>query len=92
MVYMARRQREPSRRVGGMLNKLEASNMRFSSWMSPEHIMSTVNEYIRVLKFARKPTKEEFYAISKVAAAGIVLIGIIGFVIYLLLTLLPRYG
>ncbi|WP_245597077.1 protein translocase SEC61 complex subunit gamma [Methermicoccus shengliensis] len=73
------------------MDKFEASNMT-TSWMSAERIMSTINEYIRVLRFARKPTREEFYAISKVAAAGIVLIGLIGFVIYLLLTVLPRYG
>lgn|GEM_PF-259898 len=88
---MARRQREPSRGLRGVMDKFEASNMT-TSWMSAERIMSTINEYIRVLRFARKPTREEFYAISKVAAAGIVLIGLIGFVIYLLLTVLPRYG
>lgn len=74
------------------MDRFETSNKGISSWTSAEHITSTINEYIRVLKFARKPTREEFYAISKVAAAGIVLIGMIGFVIYLLLTLLPRYG
>jgi len=40
-------------------------------------------KYIRVLKLARTPTREEFTKIATVAAAGILLIGLIGFVIYL---------
>ncbi|MCK4459157.1 MAG: protein translocase SEC61 complex subunit gamma [Methanosarcinales archaeon] len=48
-----------------------------------------LGEYIRVLKLARKPSREEFIMIAKVAGAGILLIGFIGFVIYLLLTELP---
>ncbi|HJJ31006.1 MAG TPA: protein translocase SEC61 complex subunit gamma [Methanocorpusculum sp.] len=41
-------------------------------------------KYIRVLKLARRPTKQEFWKISAVAALGIAIIGIIGFLIYLL--------
>ncbi|MHC1593247.1 MAG: protein translocase SEC61 complex subunit gamma [Methermicoccaceae archaeon] len=75
-------------------NPLDVVKGRFegSGSISYEGIIPKIHEYIRVLKFARKPTKEEFYAISKVAAVGIVVIGIIGFVIYLLLTVLPTYG
>jgi len=40
-------------------------------------------KYIRVLKLARTPTREEFSKIATVAAAGILLIGLIGFIIYL---------
>jgi protein transport protein SEC61 subunit gamma-like protein len=49
-----------------------------------------VNEYIRVLKLARKPSREEFTMIAKVSMAGISLIGVMGFLIYVLLTELPR--
>jgi protein transport protein SEC61 subunit gamma and related proteins len=49
-----------------------------------------INEYIRVLKLARKPTREEFTAIAKVSMAGIGLIGMMGFVIYALLTEIPK--
>ncbi|HDM36141.1 MAG TPA: protein translocase SEC61 complex subunit gamma [Candidatus Syntrophoarchaeum butanivorans] len=52
------------------------------------NISETINEYIRVLRLARKPTKEEFIMISKISGAGIILIGIVGFMIYVLLTLL----
>ncbi|MCK5109157.1 MAG: protein translocase SEC61 complex subunit gamma [Methanosarcinales archaeon] len=48
-----------------------------------------IGEYTRVLKLARKPSREEFIMIAKVAGAGILLIGFIGFVIYLILTELP---
>ena len=40
-------------------------------------------KYLRVLKLARTPTREEFSKIATVAAAGILLIGLIGFIIYL---------
>jgi protein transport protein SEC61 subunit gamma-like protein len=41
-------------------------------------------KYLRVLKLARTPTREEFGKIATVAAAGVLLIGLIGFIIYLL--------
>jgi protein transport protein SEC61 subunit gamma-like protein len=49
-----------------------------------------IQEYIRVLKLARKPDKEEFMMIAKVSMAGIALIGMMGFLVYVLLTELPR--
>ncbi|MBC7079580.1 MAG: protein translocase SEC61 complex subunit gamma [Methanothrix sp.] len=49
-----------------------------------------LGEYIRVLKLARKPTREEFMMIGKVSITGIFLIGMIGFIIYALLTELPK--
>lgn len=50
-----------------------------------------MNEYLRVLKIARKPDREEFEMGAKVTGAGILLIGAIGFVFYLLANLLPQY-
>ncbi|MBO4355030.1 MAG: protein translocase SEC61 complex subunit gamma [Methanomicrobium sp.] len=46
-------------------------------------------KYIRVLKLARTPTRDEFQKIALVAAAGIGLIGIIGFIIYEIFLILP---
>jgi protein transport protein SEC61 subunit gamma and related proteins len=46
-------------------------------------------KYLRVLKLARTPTREEFQKIALVAAAGIALIGLIGFIIYELFLLVP---
>jgi len=39
-------------------------------------------KYLRVLKLARTPTREEFTKIALVAAAGVLIIGLIGFFIY----------
>jgi protein transport protein SEC61 subunit gamma and related proteins len=43
-------------------------------------------KYGRVLKMARNPTDEEFAKTSKITGLGILIIGVIGFVIYLLST------
>ena len=40
-----------------------------------------LTSYVRVLKMATTPTKEEFLQVSKIAGAGILLIGFIGFLI-----------
>jgi protein transport protein SEC61 subunit gamma-like protein len=58
--------------------------------ISLENIMNSLKQYVRILQLTRKPSKEEFLTISKVAGAGIVLIGVIGFVIYLVMVLIPR--
>jgi protein transport protein SEC61 subunit gamma-like protein len=47
-------------------------------------------KYMRVLKLARTPTREEFTKIAIVAAAGVLLIGLIGFVIYEFFIVLPH--
>jgi protein transport protein SEC61 subunit gamma-like protein len=41
-----------------------------------------IRKYLRVLKLARTPTREEFTKIATVAAAGVLLVGLIGFIIY----------
>jgi len=43
-------------------------------------------KYGRVLKMARKPTNEEYAKTSKITGAGILIIGGIGFLIYLFST------
>ena len=42
--------------------------------------------YGRVLKMARKPTNEEYAKTSKITGAGILLIGGLGFLIFLMAT------
>lgn len=51
---------------------------------------SKLREYIRVLKISEKPGRDEFEMSAKVTGAGIIIIGIIGFVFYLLANLLPN--
>ena len=60
-----------------------------SGSISLENITGSIKQYIRILQLTRKPSMDEFLTISKVAGAGILLIGILGFVIYLLMVLIP---
>jgi protein transport protein SEC61 subunit gamma-like protein len=48
------------------------------------------HKYWRVLKLARTPTRDEFQKIAIVAAAGIILIGLIGFLILSFMGVLPH--
>jgi protein transport protein SEC61 subunit gamma-like protein len=48
-----------------------------------------LSEYYNVLKMARKPSWEEFSMTAKVALAVMFVIGFVGFVIYLLMEVLP---
>lgn len=43
-----------------------------------------ITQYKRVVNVARKPGKEEFISSVKITGVGIVLVGIIGFIIFLL--------
>ncbi len=63
----------------------------FEDKEAPSNVPLRFSEYIRVLKLTRKPTREEFTTIAKVAGAGILLVGLIGFIIYLLITVLPGW-
>jgi protein transport protein SEC61 subunit gamma-like protein len=54
------------------------------------NITGWLKQYWRILQLTRKPSNEEFFTISKVAGAGILLIGAIGFAIYLIMVLIPR--
>ncbi|MGV8086078.1 MAG: protein translocase SEC61 complex subunit gamma [Candidatus Woesearchaeota archaeon] len=42
-----------------------------------------IRECVRVFKITKKPTKEEYKTISKVAGLGILIIGLIGFLVHL---------
>lgn len=52
---------------------------------------SKLNEYKRVLQISSKPDREEFSMSAKVTAAGMIIIGVIGFIFYLLSNLIPIY-
>ena len=51
-----------------------------------------LNSYIRVLKLASTPSTDEFLQVSKIAGAGIILVGFIGFLIFSIMSLLPGVG
>ncbi len=49
---------------------------------------SKIEEYRRILKIARKPTIDEIKRASKVSFIGIIVVGVIGFLIQLLLSII----
>ncbi len=52
-------------------------------------IKEVLREYYNVLKMSKKPSREEFMLTAKVALAVMFVVGFVGFVIYLLLEVLP---
>lgn len=54
-------------------------------------VESKLNEYKRVLKIAEQPDREEFEMSAKITGAGIILIGVIGFIFYLAQNMIPQY-
>ncbi|UPV73093.1 protein translocase SEC61 complex subunit gamma [Halorussus limi] len=48
-----------------------------------------LSSYVRVLKLASTPSWEEFSKISKIAGAGIILVGLLGFIIFAIMSFLP---
>ncbi|MFW6046998.1 MAG: protein translocase SEC61 complex subunit gamma [Candidatus Woesearchaeota archaeon] len=49
-------------------------------------LKSFTKQAIRVLKVVKKPTKEEVKTISKVTALGMLIIGLLGFLIQILVS------
>jgi protein transport protein SEC61 subunit gamma-like protein len=80
--------REPETKIEQLKSRLELGDKLDDLGIDAPSM--DISEYIRVLKLARKPSREEFFMIGKVSIAGIALIGVIGFLIYALLTELPR--
>ena len=52
-------------------------------------VQKKLKEYYNVLKMTRKPDKDEFFMTTKVAVGVMFVIGLLGFLIYLLLDVLP---
>ncbi|WP_436936103.1 protein translocase SEC61 complex subunit gamma [Halovenus marina] len=48
-----------------------------------------LSSYIRVLKLASTPSWEEFSQVAKIAGAGILLVGLIGFTIFVFMSFVP---
>ena len=48
-----------------------------------------LTSYVRVLKLASTPSWEEFSQIAKIAGAGIVLVGLLGFIIFIFMSFIP---
>lgn len=52
-------------------------------------IPKDITSYVRVLKLASTPSMDEFSQVSLVAGAGIVLVGMLGFIIFVIMTIVP---
>jgi len=48
-----------------------------------------LSSYIRVLKLASTPSWDEFSQVAKIAGAGILLVGFIGFAIFVAMFYIP---
>jgi protein transport protein SEC61 subunit gamma-like protein len=48
-----------------------------------------LSSYLRVLKLASTPSWHEFSQVAKIAGAGILLVGLVGFLIYVFMFLIP---
>jgi protein transport protein SEC61 subunit gamma-like protein len=51
-----------------------------------------LSSYIRVLKLASTPSWQEFSQVAKIAGAGILLVGFMGFLIFTLMFLMRSLG
>jgi len=50
-------------------------------------IKNKLSQYLRVISVSKKPDREEFWSAAKICGVGILVIGLIGFVIYVLFRL-----
>ncbi|WP_410507970.1 protein translocase SEC61 complex subunit gamma [Methanosarcina hadiensis] len=63
----------------------------FEPNITTKSVGQAIRAHLRVLKLTKKPSREEFLTIAKVAGAGILAVGAIGFIIYILLHMLPQW-
>ena len=57
--------------------------------MQASDVQNKLREYYNVLKMARKPDWDEFSMTAKVAIAGMFVVGFVGFLINVLMEILP---
>ena len=69
--------------------------MKYVAEFDLNKLNSNINQilktYYRVLKLTKKRSREEFLMISKVAGLGIIAIGLMGFIIFVLLVEMPQW-
>jgi len=63
---------------------MEITRKNYAQYINEE----LFRKYLRVLKLARTPTRQEFTKIAGVAAIGVLIIGLIGFIIFEIMQLL----
>ena len=70
---------------------ININKKNISETFKPENITHVIKSYLRVLKLTKKPSREEFLTIAKVAGLGILAVGVLGFIEYMLLVIIPQY-
>jgi protein transport protein SEC61 subunit gamma and related proteins len=60
--------------------------------LNKESMASFIRQCQRVLKVSRKPDREEYINVAKVTGIGIILIGVIGFIISIIAQLIQGTG
>ena len=76
---------------------IDISNLRMPSFKLPEGgILQLLKikfaEYKRVWQITKKPDKTEYTAAVKASGLGIIVIGVIGFIIAMIVQILQRFG
>lgn len=52
-------------------------------------VPTDLTSYLRVLKMASTPSWQEFSQVAKIAALGILLVGVVGFTLFIVMSFLP---
>jgi len=60
--------------------------------LNKESMANFIKQCQRVLKVSRKPDREEYINVAKVTGIGIILIGVIGFIIIIISQLIQGTG
>ncbi len=86
---MAKRQRSDTRAAPG-----EEAAFVDKAWELQGRIETRASrvgkgKYGRVLRMARKPSKDEFNRVSKITALGILVIGFVGFLVFYVMRFIP---
>lgn len=55
-------------------------------------VIEKIKNYIRVLKLVKRPTREDYLDAVRICSIGALIIGIIGFIIYLITIILPIFS
>jgi len=56
--------------------------------LNKESITQALKQYRRVLYISKRPDRDEYINVAKITGIGIIIIGVIGFIIYMIAVLL----
>jgi len=59
-------------------------------WITKEKVFSAYRETRRILRLTRKPRRSEFNNTAKITGLGMIVIGFIGFIIFIIAHIIPQ--